>query len=591
MSSTSTSTPSRIAGTPSKVAGSAASYVDDRVGVAKATRWGLNKVFPDHWSFMLGEIAMYSLIILLVTGTFLTFWYIPSAGSVVYDGSYVPLKGIEMSEAYKSTVDISFDVRGGLLMRQIHHWSALIFVASNMVHMFRVFFTGAFRKPREINWVIGIVLALLALVEGFAGYSLPDDLLSGTGLSFARGLILSIPIVGSYVSSFVFGGDFPGEALIPRLYTVHVLLIPALLVGLFVVHIGLVALQKHTQFPGPGRTEGNVVGYRVMPTYAAKAGGFFFIVFGVTVLLAAVATINPIWAYGPYDPSPVTAGSQPDWYMGWLEGAVRLLPGWLEFQVFGWTFSMNIAIGGLILPGIVTGLAVAYPFLEAWVTGDKREHHLLDRPRNAPTRTGLGVMSITFYVLLLAGGGNDIIATRFGMSINDITNVLRVLVFVGPPIAYIVTKRICLGLQRRDRESVLHGRESGRIVRLPHGEFVEVHEPLSPTERWVLVQHDAHRPLALPEASDERGVRAPNTAIAKVRARLSKFWFEDRIEPVTPAELAAAHSHGEHDSVAGADEHRSIEDGSLTTAGSAAASSADGTGASTPSGSTVTRSH
>ena len=541
-----------------RAAGGVAGYVDDRTGAAKATRHGLNKVFPDHWSFMLGEIAMYSLVILLLTGTFLTFWYIPSAGSVVYDGNYVPLKGIEMSEAYKSTIEISFDIRGGLLMRQIHHWSALIFVASIAVHMFRVFFTGAYRKPREINWVIGMVLSLLALIEGFAGYSLPDDLLSGTGLSFARGMILSIPIIGSYASSFIFNGDFPGEALIPRLYTVHVLLIPALLVGLFVVHIALVALQKHTQYPGPGKTEDNVVGYPVMPVYAAKAGGFFFIVFGVTVLLAAVATINPIWAYGPYDPSPVTAGSQPDWYMGWLDGAVRLLPGWLEFQTLGWTFSFNIAIGGLILPGIVTTAAIAYPFIEAWVTGDKREHHLLDRPRNAPTRTGLGVMAITFYLLLMAGGGNDIIATQFGLSINSITNTLRVLVIVLPPIAFVVTKRICLGLQRRDREMVLHGRESGRIVRLPHGEFVEVHEPLSPSDRWLLVQHDVHRPLALPVGEDERGVRAPGSRLARVRTKMSSFWFEDRIEPVTPAELAAAHSHGEHDHVEGADEQRAI---------------------------------
>ena len=541
-----------------KAAGNAVSYVDDRVGIAKAARYGLNKVFPDHWSFMLGEIAMYSLIILLLTGTFLTFWYIPSAGGVVYDGSYTLLKGVQMSEAYKSTLDISFDIRGGLLIRQIHHWSALLFVASIAVHMFRVFFTGAFRKPREVNWVIGVVLALLALIEGFAGYSLPDDLLSGTGLSFARGMILSIPIVGSYASSFVFGGEFPGEALIPRLYTVHVLLIPALLVGLFTAHIMLVALQKHTQFPGPGRTENNVVGYKVMPTYAAKAGGFFFIVFGLTTLLAAFATINPIWSYGPYDPSPVTAGSQPDWYMGWLEGAIRMLPGFLEFQLFGWTFSMNIAIGGLILPGIVTGLAVAYPFLEAWVTGDKREHHLLDRPRNAATRTGLGVMAITFYLLLMAGGGNDIIATRFNLSINDITNTLRVLVFVVPPLTFVVTKRICLGLQRRDREMVLHGRESGRIVRLPHGEFIEVHEPMSATDQWLLVQHDVHRPLPLPQGSDERGVRAPRAALARVRANLSSFWFEDRIEPVTPAELAAAHAHGDHDALEGADEQRSI---------------------------------
>ena len=324
------------------------------------------------------------------------------------------------------------------------------------------------------------------------------------------------------MSSFVFGGPYPGEALIPRLYTVHVLLIPALLVGLFTVHIMLVALQKHTQYPGPGRTNKNVVGFPVMPVYAAKAGGFFFIVFGVTTLLAAIAQINPIWAYGPYNPSPVTAGSQPDWYMGWLEGAIRLLPGWLEFQVFGWTFSFNIAIGGLILPGIVTTVALAYPFLEAWVTGDKREHHLLDRPRNAPTRTALGAMSIAFYLLLWAGGGNDIIATHFKLSINDITNFLRVAVFVIPPMVFVVTKRICLGLQRRDRDLVLHGVETGRVVRLPHGEFFEVHAPLDEHARWELVQHDQPRPSGAtngwPAGRRER------------RSGPSELRFEDRVE-------------------------------------------------------------
>src|SRR6476646_1147734 len=305
--------PQTTHGPVARTAGGVAGWVDDRTGAAKPVRYLLKKVFPDHWSFMLGEIAMYSLIILLLTGTFLTFWFVPSAGHVVYNGSWVPLKGVQMSEAYKSTLDISFDVRGGLIIRQIHHWAALIFVASITVHMFRIFFTGAFRKPRELNWVIGSTLALLAIVEGFAGYSLPDDLLSGTGLRIAYSIILAIPVVGSYVAFFAFGGQFPGEIFISRLYTIHVLL----LVG-----------QKHTQYPGPGRTNDNVVGYPLYPVYAAKAGGFFFIVFGVTALLSAVATINPIWMYGPYDPSPVTAGSQPDWYMGFTEGALRLMPGW-----------------------------------------------------------------------------------------------------------------------------------------------------------------------------------------------------------------------------------------------------------------------
>ena len=231
-----------------------------------------------------------------------------------------------MSEAYQSTLDISFDIRGGLVIRQIHHWAALMFTVAVSAHMFRVFFTGAFRKPRELNWVIGCILSLLAIVEGFAGYSLPDDLLSGTGLRAAEGFMQSAPVIGSYLAFCVFDGPFPGEAIIPRLYSVHVLLLPAILIGLFTAHIVLVAVHKHTQFPGPGKTNDNVVGYPVMPVYAAKAGGFFFIVFGVLALMAALVQINPIWGYGPYDPSPVTAGSQPDWYMGFADGALRLTP-------------------------------------------------------------------------------------------------------------------------------------------------------------------------------------------------------------------------------------------------------------------------
>jgi ubiquinol-cytochrome c reductase cytochrome b subunit len=527
-----------------KIAGGLAGWTDDRIGIAKPAKTFMRKVFPDHWSFMLGEIAMYSLIILLLTGTFLSFWFVPSAGHVVYNGSWVPLRGVSMSEAYKSTLDISFDVRGGLLIRQIHHWSALIFVAAITVHMFRVFFTGAFRKPRELNWVIGVTLLLLSMLEGFAGYSIPDDLLSGTGLRIAEGFMQSIPVVGSYLSFFLFGGAFPGEAIIPRLYTIHVLLLPAIIVGLFTAHILMVTLQKHTQYPGPGRTNDNVVGYPFMPVYLAKAGGFFFIVFGVTTLLAAVATINPIWAYGPYDPSPVTAGAQPDWYMGFTEGALRLMPGFPEIHAFGYTLSLNVFIPGVLLLGALFTIAGAYPFIEAWVTKDKREHHLLDRPRNAPTRTALGVMAISFYLVLFLAGGNDLIATHFHLSINDITNTFQILLFVAPPIAFWVTKRVCLGLQRRDRDLVLHGRETGRIVRLPHGEFIEVHEPLDEMVAWRLVQHDALPPSPLEPDEDENGVRRKGSRKDRVWAKVSRFYFDDRIEPVTPAELAAAHDHG-----------------------------------------------
>ncbi|MEY2769136.1 MAG: hypothetical protein RL359_772 [Actinomycetota bacterium] len=503
-----------------RIAGSVANYVDERTGAAKWMKKNLTKVFPDHWSFLLGEIALYSFVILLLSGTFLTFWFDPSQREVIYEGSYAPLQGIEMSAAYASALEISFEVRGGLLMRQIHHWSALIFMAAIVVHLMRVYFTGAFRKPREFNWIIGIGLLTLGIVEGFLGYSLPDDLLSGTGIRIAEAIIQAVPVVGSYLSFFAFGGAFPGEAFIPRIYVVHVLLLPGAFLALITVHLMLVWYQKHTQYPGPGRTEKNVVGYPLLPVYMAKAGGFFFIVFGVTAFLGAVASINPIWLYGPYTPAQISAGSQPDWYMGWLDGLVRMAPP-LESVIFGYTISWNILLPGLIIPGIIfTGMAL-YPFIESWITGDKREHHLLDRPRNAPNRTALGVMSLTFMLVALINGGNDIIAVTFDLSINQIMWFSRIAIFVLPPIAFVITKRICLSLQRADRELVLHGRETGRLVMMPHGEFVEVHEPISAEKAWLLTQHEQLPPLEL-EEHDASGVRRPKGLRNKLRARLSK---------------------------------------------------------------------
>ena len=503
-----------------RIAGNVAGYVDDRTGAAKWMKKNLTKVFPDHWSFLLGEICLYSFIILLASGTFLTFWFDPSMKEVVYDGSYEPLKGLEMSAAYASTLDISFEVRGGLLMRQIHHWAALIFMIGIVVHLLRVYFTGAFRKPREFNWIIGVGLLTLGIVEGFLGYSLPDDLLSGTGIRIAEAIIQALPLVGSYLAFFAFGGAFPGEAFIPRIYTVHVLLLPGIFLALITVHLMLVWYQKHTQFPGPGRTEKNVVGYPLMPIYMAKAGGFFFIVFGVTAFLGAVASINPIWLYGPYTPGQISAGSQPDWYMGWLDGLVRMAPP-LETHAFGHTISWNILIPGLILPGIMFTLLALYPFIESWATGDKREHHLLDRPRNAPNRTALGAMALTFTLVSLLNGGNDIIAVTFDLTINQMMWFSRIGVVVLPPIAFVITKRICLSLQRADRELVLHGRETGRLVRLPHGEFVEVHEPISAEQAWTLTSHEQLAPLELPEF-DGAGVRRPKALVNKLRNRISR---------------------------------------------------------------------
>ena len=525
-----------------KAGGSTATYVDQRLGSNKFLARNLGKVFPDHWSFMLGEIALYSFIVVLLTGVYLTLWFKPSMVEVIYDGSYVPLKGIHMSEAYASALNISFDVRGGLLIRQMHHWAALIFIAAMSVHMFRVFFTGAFRKPREFNWIIGVVLVTMGILAGFSGYSLPDDLLSGTGLQIARGIVQAIPIIGTWGAFLLFGGEFPGTDFISRLYPIHILLIPGLILALVTVHLMMVWTQKHTQFPGPGRTNNNVVGYPLMPIYMAKAGGFFFIVFGIIALIGGLITINPIWVFGPFTPDQVSAGSQPDWYMAFLDGALRIFPN-IESVVFGFTISWNIFIPAVVVPGILFTLAGAYPFIEAWVTGDKKEHHLLDRPRNAATRTALGAMAISFYLLLFIGGGNDIIAANFNMSINSIIWFLRIGIFIIPPIVFIVTKRICLGLQRRDREKLLHGYETGRILRLPHGEFIEVHAPISDKEMAVITSKTDIAALPAPEKTDANGVRNPKYRKQSLRAKLSGAFYNDNIALPTAAEIEAGQHH------------------------------------------------
>jgi ubiquinol-cytochrome c reductase cytochrome b subunit len=477
-----------------------ATWIDDRLGSSNFIRRSLNKVFPDHWSFMLGEIALYSFIVLLLSGTYLTLFFDGSSREVIYNGAYTPLKGIPMSAAYDSTLRLSFEVRGGLFMRQIHHWAALLFMAAIVVHLARIFFTGAFRKPRELNWLIGVGLLVLGILEGFAGYSLPDDLLSGTGLRIAYSIALSIPVIGTWAAFLVFGGEYPGGQIIERLYPIHILLVPGIILGLITFHMMMIWYQKHTQFAGPGRTEDNVVGSKIYPAYAAKAGGFFFLVFAVMAGLGGLAQINPIWLYGPYDPSQVSAGSQPDWYVGFLDGSTRLMPNW-EIRVLDHTFSPNVFLPTQVLPGVLFGLLALYPFIEAKLTGDRAYHNLLDRPRDKPVRTGLGTMSISFYLILLVAGGNDIIASIFHLSINEITYTLRAALFVVPPLVYIATKRMCLSLQRADEELLHHGIESGTIRRLPSGEFVEETVPLpsqysallgTTPERKELVGHAHH---------------------------------------------------------------------------------------------------
>jgi ubiquinol-cytochrome c reductase cytochrome b subunit len=545
-----------------KVLEGTGTFLDDRLHAAKSTRTFLKKIFPDHWTFLLGEIALYSFIILLLTGTFLTLFFKPSMSPVTYHGTYVRLDGVRMSEAYASTLNISFDIRGGLLMRQIHHWAADLFMAAIFVHMIRIFFTGAYRKPRELNWLIGIVLFTLGMLEGLFGYSLPDDLLSGAGLRILEGVLLGIPIVGTYLSFFLFGGQFPGVDIVPRLYIIHVLLIPGLLLALITAHLFLMFHQKHTQMPGKGRTDKNVVGQPMYPYFMAKTGAFFFFIFGVLALLGCLAQINPIWLYGPYNAVAMSSDSQPDFYMGMLEGALRIFPNW-SWNLWGHTFAWNVLIPALVPLGLLFTGAALWPFLERWITGDKREHHVNDRPRNAATRTAIGIAVITWYGVMWLEGANDVIADHFNISLYTTTEIARYAVFIGPVIAYILTKRICLGLQRKDAETLLHGYETGIIQMRPNGEFVELHAPVPEEERAELeARMTAPVPLEA-GAQDESGVPDPalRGPVGKLRLALNRVVTESVPLPVGNGHGGNGHGNGHGTGVTGEPERAAVTSG------------------------------
>lgn len=443
-----------------------ARWLDRRIGAADFARTALNKVFPDHWSFMIGELALYCFIVLVMTGTYLAFFFQASTREVVYHGVYKPLQGVHMSAAYRSAIDISFKVRAGLVMRQIHHWAALLFLASIVVHLARVFFTGAFRRPREINWMVGVTLLILAIFNGFAGYSLLDDQLSGTGLRIGYGIALSVPVIGTWIASLFFGGEFPGADIIGRLYVIHILIIPVIIGLMVAIHLAILVRHKHTQFKGPGRREDNVVGERLWPTYAAKALGLLFLTASLLCLLGGLFQINPIWVFGPFNPAQVSAASQPDWYMGWLDGALRIMPGW-ETRLFGFELP-NPFFPGALLGGATFGLLYAWPFLEARVTRDYDEHHLLDRPRQRPVRTALGVATLAFYSVCFLGAASDVVASTFHVSVNRVLITLRVLVFLVPIVAAWATYRLCRELSDRDGLPIQSGvtfRQIGQRLR------------------------------------------------------------------------------------------------------------------------------
>jgi ubiquinol-cytochrome c reductase cytochrome b subunit len=437
--------------------------LDKRLNAASFARRTLDKVFPDHWSFMLGEVALYAFLVLVLTGVFLAFFFDASQGNTVYAGAYEPLRGLEVSQAYRSVLDLSFETRAGLVMRQAHHWAALVFIAAIVIHLSRIFFTGAFRRPRDINWIIGVTLLVLAIFNGFTGYSLPDDLLSGIGLRVGYSIALSVPFIGPWIAYLVFGGEFPAEGIVPRLYSIHIMLVPIAIGVLLSVHLALVWHQKHTQFPEEGRTEDNVIGSRLWPTYAVKSVGLFLMVAAVVMALGGLVQINPVWLYGPYDPAQVTSPAQPDWYLGWTEGALRLFPPW---GIDGPRHEVPAPFfPGVLLPGITFLLLYAWPFLEAWVTKDHLSHNLLDRPRDRPLRTALGTTTLTFYIVLLAAGSNDLIAKWLLVDVRDVTMTFRWLLLALPVVVGVLTYLLLRALVRSGAE---------RLTKMPASAMLQV---------------------------------------------------------------------------------------------------------------------
>jgi ubiquinol-cytochrome c reductase cytochrome b subunit len=434
--------------------------------------WRLTRA--DRWSVVFGEIALYAFVVLVATGVYLAAFFDPAMKRVTYDGWYGPLRGVPVSKAYESALHLSFDVRAGLLMREIHHWAALIFVAAVCLHLLRLFFTGAFRRPRGVTWLIWVTLLVLGMAAGWTGSILPDDMLSGGGLGLLQGVVQSIPVVGTRLTLWLFGGDIPGHQIIPRLYWVHVLLVPAAMVGLLALARLLARRHGYTRRPaqaGSGRP-----GVFKNPQSAASMATFLATC-GVLALLGTLIRVNPIWLIGPYQPGATTAGAVPDWYMGFLDGALRIMPGW-ELEVAGHPLTLSVLVPALILPGAFFTVLAAYPLLERRLTGDHDLHLLADRPRDAATRTAIGAAGITFYGLLWAAAANDQMAYHFHLDLYTVTWFFRVAVFIGPPLAYVLTRRICLDLTSREREETKHGHPTGRIVMSPDGGFSEITEPV-----------------------------------------------------------------------------------------------------------------
>jgi ubiquinol-cytochrome c reductase cytochrome b subunit len=444
---------------------------------------GWQQAMPLMWTSLLGVISLACLFVLTTTGVVLLFFYDRSSETVPYSGTYPLLQGVPVSKAYASTMHISFEVPLGLLVRQAHHWAALLLPASLMLQLLSTFFSGGFRRPRQWSWVLLAGTFLVVLGLGWSGYALPDDMLAGTGLRIVEGVMLGIPLIGTRVAFVFFGGEFPGSAL-EHMYWLHVAVFPAMLLVLLTARLLLALRRRPAHRSGPGRTEDNVVGLP-LATVAARSSGLFLVTCGVLSLLGGLVTINPVWVYGPASAGQASAGSQPDWYTDFLDGSLRLMPPGWEIGIAGHTVSLALLIPQAAV-GVFFGLVVMWPFLESRVTRDRAEHHVLDRAREHPVRTAFGVSGLVFFLTLWLAGATDLVTTHFGVAFEHQVVALRTVAILGPLVTFPVTRSVCLALLEREREQLVQGVETGRIMRASDGGYSELHATMAASRAAVL---------------------------------------------------------------------------------------------------------
>ncbi|QSG13242.1 Cytochrome b subunit of the bc complex [Halapricum desulfuricans] len=424
-------------------------WADDRFDLGDAEEFG-GKAFPAEDSFLLGEIALFCFVMLALTGIFLGFFFEPSTSATTYEGSVAKFQGEELPAAFASVLQITYDVPFGMFIRRFHHWAAHLFVASIGLHMLRVFFTGSYRNPREPNWIVGTGLAILAIGAAYTGYALPFDEFAATATGIGFNVTTSIPVVGDFLANIVFGGSFPSSATIPRLYFLHVLVIPVLIVALLAVHMLILIRQKHTESQredtvapaaasdGGDRTVDReddtvVVGLPAFPNQAAVSAVVFFLTLATLSLLAGFLPVHNIAAYGPNNPAGTPDLIMPDWFLMWLYGFLKLLPSWLSFTIpiVGIHVSAEF-IGGLGIPALIFLIIFAWPFIDR---EDEPVHFTAD-PLNRPWQTSVGVSAVVFIMLASLGGMNNLAARATGLSTGTLNPLLLAALIVGPILAF-----------------------------------------------------------------------------------------------------------------------------------------------------------